>query len=42
LIVRTPVSYDAFASPQAILIDHEKNRVLGGSDPRNKGTVLST
>jgi gamma-glutamyltranspeptidase/glutathione hydrolase len=42
LVVRSPSSYDTFASPQAIVIDRVGGKILGGSDPRNKGVVLST
>jgi gamma-glutamyltranspeptidase/glutathione hydrolase len=43
-VVRLPASYDDFASCQAIVINHgeEGLEVLGGSDPRRKGAVLST
>jgi gamma-glutamyltranspeptidase/glutathione hydrolase len=42
LIAKAPASYAAFASVQAIMLDHEKDKVLGGSDPRTGGVVLST
>ncbi|UCD73469.1 MAG: gamma-glutamyltransferase, partial [Candidatus Bathyarchaeota archaeon] len=42
VIVKTPASYGPFASVQTILIDHTRNKVLGGSDPRTGGTVIST
>lgn len=42
IVVREPVSYEAGALPQTIVIDRERNKVLGGSDPRSKGIVLST
>ena len=42
LVAKTPASYAPFASVQMIVLDHEKERVLGGSDPRTGGVVLST
>lgn len=42
LVVRSLASYGAFALPQAIVIDREKNKVLGGSDPGGRGVALST
>jgi len=41
-VVRLPASYDDFAMTQAITIGRKGQDVLGGSDPRRKGVVLST
>lgn len=41
-VVRQPSSYDDFACAQAITIRDGGSKVLGGSDPRRKGAVLST
>ena len=42
IVVREPVCYEAGALPQVIIIDRERNKVLGGSDPRSRGIVIST
>ena len=42
LIAKVPASYAAFASVQVIMLDYENDKVLGGSDPRTGGVVLST
>ena len=42
LVAKAPASYAAFASVQAITLDYENDKVLGGSDPRTGGVVLST
>jgi len=42
IVVKTTLSHGAFAYPQALVIDREKNRVLGGSDPASGGVALST
>jgi gamma-glutamyltranspeptidase / glutathione hydrolase len=43
-VVRLPASYDDFAMTQAITSRRDKGHevVLGGSDPRRKGAVMST
>jgi len=41
-IIKIPASYGPFASVQTIMVDQARNRVLGGSDPRTGGAVLST
>jgi gamma-glutamyltranspeptidase/glutathione hydrolase len=42
LVAKTHASYAAFASAQVIMLDHADGKVLGGSDPRTGGVVLST
>jgi len=40
-VVKSPSDYEPFARVQAILVDRERGRVLGGSDPRGGGVALS-
>ena len=40
-VVKSPFDYEPFAWVQALLVDREHGRVLGGSDPRGGGVALS-
>ena len=40
-VVKSSFDYEPFARVQAILVDREHGRVLGGSDPRGGGVALS-
>lgn len=40
-VVKSSFDYEPFARVQAILVDRERRRVLGGSDPRGGGVALS-
>ena len=42
LVAKAPQSYAPMALVQAILLDREKGRVYGGSDPRGGGIFIST